>query len=152
MENIQFASKEHKAFYCGMLIKTRNDDAYHRAFSMRWEFARKQDAISAPSLTSKMVGLTRMAFCPHGRRVVRAVCADWHLIYGTALRRKVKKTVLHPMSCLTVALHRTFLKSSGCVIPNIARALSVSHPGFPPNHGNNQRILEGGEHIEGNQN
>lgn len=32
MKNIRFASKEHKAFYSQMLIKTRNDDPYHRAF------------------------------------------------------------------------------------------------------------------------
>lgn len=32
METIQFASKEHKAFYSQMLLKTRNDDTYHRAF------------------------------------------------------------------------------------------------------------------------
>ena len=32
MENIRFASKEHKDFYSQMLIKTRNDDSYHRAF------------------------------------------------------------------------------------------------------------------------
>jgi len=32
MENIRFASKEHKAFYYEMLAKTSNDDAYHRAF------------------------------------------------------------------------------------------------------------------------
>ena len=32
MENIQFADKEHKAFYYKMLTKTHNDDAYHRAF------------------------------------------------------------------------------------------------------------------------
>ena len=32
MENIRFVSKEHKAFYGEMLVKTRNDDSYHRAF------------------------------------------------------------------------------------------------------------------------
>jgi hypothetical protein len=32
MENIQFASKEHKTFYTEMLATTRNDDAYHKAF------------------------------------------------------------------------------------------------------------------------
>lgn len=32
MENIRFSSKEHKNFYHQMLVKTRNDDSYHRAF------------------------------------------------------------------------------------------------------------------------
>jgi len=32
MENIRFAEKEHKAFFCEMLAKTRNNDAYHQAF------------------------------------------------------------------------------------------------------------------------
>ncbi len=32
MDNIQFASKEHKAFYNEMLITTRNDDSFHKAF------------------------------------------------------------------------------------------------------------------------
>lgn len=32
METIRFSSKEHKDFYSQMLIKTRNDDSYHRAF------------------------------------------------------------------------------------------------------------------------
>lgn len=32
MGNIQFADKEHKAFYYNMLSKTHNDDVYHQAF------------------------------------------------------------------------------------------------------------------------
>jgi len=32
METIRFADREHKAFYNQMLTKTRNNDAYHRAF------------------------------------------------------------------------------------------------------------------------
>jgi hypothetical protein len=32
METIRFADKEHKDFFCQMLAKTRNNDAYHQAF------------------------------------------------------------------------------------------------------------------------
>lgn len=32
MNNIIFASKEHKTFYTQMLSKAKNDDSYHRAF------------------------------------------------------------------------------------------------------------------------
>lgn len=122
MGYIRFMDNEHKAFYYDMLSKTHNDDIYHQAFSMRWEFVRRQDAISIFSLISKTVELTRRAFHQHGRQAVRVDCAVWPLISGTAGQKREKNSIPHLMSCLTAALHRTFLKQSGCAILNIAGA------------------------------
>ena len=79
METIRFANKEHKDFYTQMLIKTRNDDAYHRAFfyamgiceetrrNIRTLFDFKNggidpDGLSAPWQTGGTRRLCRLAF------------------------------------------------------------------------------------------
>lgn len=79
MENIRFASKEHKDFYSQMLIKTRNDDSYHRAFfyamgiceetrrNIRtlFDFTNggiEPDGLSAPWQTGSTRRLCRLAF------------------------------------------------------------------------------------------
>lgn len=105
---------------------------------MRWEFVRKPGVISAHSLTSKTAGLTRTAFRLPGKRVAPAACVAWHLTSGTAGRRKEKNSIPLPMNCLTAVLRRTFLKPSGCAIPNIAGTWNAPHPGFPKKRGNNQ--------------
>ena len=139
---MRFASKEHKAFIAKCLLKPAMTMPIIGHFSMRWEFVLRQDAIFDHSLTSKTAGLTRMVFLTRGRRAVRAACAAWPLTSGTALRRKEKKTVPHPMSCLTAALRPTFLRLSVCVIRNTAGTWSTPCPGFPTNHGNYQRNPE----------
>ena len=79
METIRFANKEHKDFYTQMRIKTRNDDAYHRAFfyamgiceetrrNIRTLFDFKNggidpDGLSAPWQTGGTRRLCRLAF------------------------------------------------------------------------------------------
>ena len=79
MEAIRFANKEHKDFYSQMLIKTRNDDAYHRAFfyamgiceetrrNIRTLFDFKNgginpDGLAAPWQTGSTRRLCRLAF------------------------------------------------------------------------------------------
>lgn len=79
MENIRFSSKEHRAFYAEMLIKTRNDDSYHRAFFYAMgicEETRRNihtlfdfknggidpDGLSAPWQTGSTRRLCRLAF------------------------------------------------------------------------------------------
>ena len=79
METIRFENKEHKDFYTQMLIKTRNDDAYHRAFfyamgiceetrrNIRTLFDFKNggidpDGLSAPWQTGGTRRLCRLAF------------------------------------------------------------------------------------------
>jgi len=79
MENIQFASKEHKTFYTDMLATTCNDDAFHKALfytmgisvdtrrNIRSLFDFKGDCIkpeglSAPWQTGSTKRLCRLAF------------------------------------------------------------------------------------------
>ena len=79
METIRFSSNEHKVFYSQMLVKTRNDDAYHRTFfyamgicaetrrNIRTLFDFKNgginpDGLSAPWQTGSPRRLCRLAF------------------------------------------------------------------------------------------
>ncbi|MEW5920549.1 MAG: DUF6075 family protein [Bacillota bacterium] len=79
MGNIRFASKEHEAFYTGMLAQTGNNDAYHKAFfyamgisaetrgNIRTLFDFKEDCIkpeglTAPWQTGGTYRLCRLAF------------------------------------------------------------------------------------------
>lgn len=79
MENIQFASKEHRAFYYQMLAKAHNNDAYHQAFfyamgicaetrrniDILFDFKDggiQPDGLSAPWQTGSTRRLCRLAF------------------------------------------------------------------------------------------
>ncbi len=138
MENIRFSSKEHRAFYAEMLIKTRNDDSYHRALFYAMgicEETRRNihtlfdfknggidpDGLSAPWQTGCTRRLCRLAF---------------NLWNGWTEEGREQYSA--PYELFDCVLRRTFLKPSACVILNIAGTWSVSHLGIPINRANYQ--------------
>ena len=119
-----------KTFFSEMLTKTRNNDAYHRAFFYAMGICAETRRNIHALFDSRRAASNRRALRRRGRRAEPAACAVWPSTSGMAGRRKEKKTVPLPTSCLTAASPPTFLKPSGCAIPNIAEAWNAPRPIF----------------------
>jgi hypothetical protein len=101
METILFAGREHKAFFSEMLTKTRNSDAYHRAFFYAMGICPETRCNIHALFDFKEGGIKPEGLAAAWQTGGTPACAVWPSTSGTAGRRKEKKTVPRPTSCLT---------------------------------------------------